>query len=181
MGALRAVCVFCGSRAGARPDYLELAGEVGRALAARSIGLVYGGASVGMMGRMADAALAAGGRVIGVIPRALVDREIAHAGLSELLVVDTLHQRKALMAERSDAFVALPGGVGTLEELFEVITWRVLGLHDKPIGLVDAAGYWGSLEAVLDRMVAEGFFEPRHRSFVLRADAPAELLDRLAG
>ena len=177
---MQAVCVFCGSRPGARPEYLELAGEVGRALAARSISLVYGGASVGMMGRMADAALAAGGRVIGVIPRALVDREIAHAGLSELLVVDTLHQRKALMAERSDAFVALPGGVGTLDELFEVITWRVLGLHDKPIGLVDAGGYFDLLAVVLDRMVAEGFFEPRHRAFVLHASSPDELFDRLA-
>ena len=176
---MRAVCVFCGSRPGARPEYLELAGEVGRALAARSISLVYGGASVGMMGRMADAALAAGGRVIGVIPRALVDRELAHAGLSELLVVDTLHQRKALMAERSDAFVALPGGVGTLDELFEVITWRVLGLHDKPIGLVDAGGYFDGLTAVLDRMVAEGFFEPRHRALVHHASSIDDLLERL--
>ncbi len=177
---MRAVCVFCGSRPGVRPEYLELAAGVGRALAARSIAVVYGGASVGMMGRMADAALAAGGRVIGVIPRALVDREIAHGGLSELLVVDTLHQRKALMAERSDAFLALPGGVGTLDELFEIITWRVLGLHQKPIGLLDSGGYHDRLTAVLDHMVGEGFLEPAHRALVIRAAGIDELLDRLA-
>ena len=178
---LRAVCVFCGSRPGVRPEYLELAAGVGRALAARSIAVVYGGASVGMMGSLADAALAAGGRVIGVIPRALVDREIAHGGLSELLVVDTLHQRKALMADRSDAFLALPGGVGTLDELFEIVTWRVLGLHQKPIGLLDAGGYYDRLSAVLDHMVGEGFLEPGHRALVTRAASAGELLDRWRG
>lgn len=177
---MRAVCVFCGSRPGVRPEYLELAAGFGRALAARSLALVYGGASVGMMGRMADAALAAGGRVIGVIPRTLVDREVAHGGLSELCVVDTLHQRKALMAERSDAFVALPGGVGTLDELFEIVTWRVLGLHAKPIGLLDAGGYFDRLVAVLDHMVGQGFLEAGHRSLVHRADRIDDLLDRLA-
>jgi len=177
--AVRAVCVFCGSRPGARPEYLELAGEVGRALAARSIALVYGGASVGMMGTMADAALAAGGRVIGVIPRALVDREIAHAGLSELLVVETLHQRKALMAELSSGFVAMPGGVGTLDELFEIITWRVLDLHHKPIGLLDTDGYWAPLAALLDHMVTERFLDAPSRAMVLRAATPDELLGQL--
>lgn len=133
------------------------------------------------MGRMADAALAAGGRVIGVIPRALVDREIAHAGLSELLVVDTLHQRKALMADRSDAFVALPGGVGTLDELFEIFTWRVLGIHDKPIGLCDPLGYFDPLVRHVDHMVGEGFLEASHRALLLRAASAGELLDRLGG
>jgi uncharacterized protein (TIGR00730 family) len=175
---VRAVCVFCGSRPGARPEYLELASGLGRALAARSLALVYGGASVGLMGRMADAALAAGGRVIGVIPRSLVDRELAHAGLSELHVVDTLHQRKALMAQRADAFVALPGGVGTLDELFEIVTWRVLALHDKPIGLLDPGGYFDPLVALLDHMVREGFVEPQHRALVACAASPDELLDR---
>lgn len=178
---MRSVCVFCGSRPGARPEYLALASELGRELAARSLALVYGGASVGLMGRMADAALAAGGRVIGVIPRALVDRELAHAGLSELHVVDTLHQRKALMAERADAFVALPGGVGTLDELFEIVTWRVLGLHAKPIALLDPVGYYRPLAAVLDGMVGEGFLEPGHRQLIHRAASVAELLAALAG
>ena len=178
---MRSVCVFCGSRPGARPEYLELAAALGRALAARSLDLVYGGASVGLMGHMADAALAAGGRVIGVIPRSLVDRELAHGRLSELLVVDTLHERKALMAARADAFVALPGGVGTLDELFEVITWRVLALHGKPIGLLDPGHYFAPLEALLDHMVAEGFLEAQHRQLVTRAASAGELLERWQG
>ncbi len=175
---MNAVCVFCGSRAGARPEYLELAAALGRDLAARSLDLVYGGASVGLMGRMADAALAAGGRVIGVIPRALVDRELAHPRLSELHVVDTLHERKALMAARADAFIALPGGVGTLDELFEIVTWRVLALHHKPIGLLDPGAYFAPLEALLDHMVREGFLEAQHRELVTRAASAGELLDR---
>jgi len=178
---VRSLCVFCGSRPGARPEYLELAAALGRELAARSLELVYGGASVGLMGRMADAALAAGGRVIGVIPRALVDRELAHAGLSELHVVDTLHERKALMAARADAFAALPGGVGTLDELFEIITWRVLALHRKPIGLLDPGGYFAPLESLLDHMVREGFLELQHRQMVVRASSPGELFDRWQG
>jgi len=178
---VRAVCVFCGSRPGARPEYLELAAALGRQLAARSLDLVYGGASVGLMGHMADAALAAGGRVIGVIPRSLVDRELAHRALSELHVVDTLHERKALMAARADAFVALPGGVGTLDELFEIITWRVLGLHAKPIGLLDPGDYFAPLETLLDHMVTEGFLEAQHRQLVVRAASPGEILDRWQG
>ena len=177
---MRAVCVFCGSRAGARPADRDQAVELGRELAARSLALVYGGASVGLMGAMADAALAAGGRVIGVIPRTLVDRELAHAGLSELHVVDTLHQRKALMAEHADAFVALPGGVGTLDELFEIVTWRVLGLHAKPIGILDPGDYFESLAALLDHMVGEGFLEPGHRMLIAGAARPADLLDQFA-
>lgn len=177
---MRAVCVFCGSRPGARPEYLELATGLGRALAARSLALVYGGARVGLMGTMADAALAAGGQVIGVIPRSLVDREVAHGGLSELHVVDTLHQRKALMAERADAFVALPGGVGTLDELFEIVTWRVLGLHQKPIGILDPGDYFEPLVSLLDHMVGEGFLELAHRSLIACAARPDDLLDQFA-
>jgi uncharacterized protein (TIGR00730 family) len=178
---VHAVCVFCGSRPGGRPEYLELAAALGRTLAARSLTLVYGGASVGLMGGMADAALAAGGRVIGVIPRTLVDRELAHRGLSELHVVDTLHERKALMAARADAFVALPGGVGTLDELFEIVTWRVLGLHAKPIGLLDPGEYFAPLVSLLDHMVRERFVEPQHRALVLAAGDPDALLDQLEG
>lgn len=177
---MRAVTVFCGSRPGARPSYLEAADALGRALAARGIALVYGGAGVGLMARIADAALAAGGVAIGVIPRALVDRELAHGGLTELHVVETLHQRKALMAELSSGFVAMPGGVGTLDELFEIITWRVLDLHARPIGLLDTDGYWAPLAGLLDHMVAERFLDPPSRDMVLRAATPDALLDALA-
>jgi len=145
MTSLRRLCVFCGSASGVRPEYEAAARELGTVLAGRGVGVVYGGASVGLMGVVADSALAAGGEVIGIIPQALVDREVAHAGLSELHVVGSMHERKALMAELSDAFVALPGGMGTLEELFEVFTWRQLGLHAKPIALLDVAGYWAGL------------------------------------
>jgi uncharacterized protein (TIGR00730 family) len=177
---VRSVCVFCGSRPGARLEYVLLAEALGRSLAQRSLTLVYGGASVGLMGRMADAALAAGGQVVGVIPRTLVDRELAHAGLSELHVVDTLHQRKALMAERAGAFLALPGGVGTLDELFEIVTWRVLGLHQKRIGLLDFEGYYQPLVALLDHMVAVGFVDPGHRALIQLAGDPDRLLDLLS-
>jgi uncharacterized protein (TIGR00730 family) len=170
------LCVFCGSRDGARPAFAGAADELGRLLAASGIGLVYGGASVGLMGRLADAVLAAGGSVTGVIPRALVDREIAHAGLSELHVVDDLHQRKALMARLSDAFVALPGGVGTLDELFEIVTWRALGLHRKPIGLLDTDGYFAPLVRLLDHMVVSGFLDPAVRALVQAAPDPPALL-----
>lgn len=176
---MRAVTVFCGSRPGARPSYLEAAEALGRALAARGVALVYGGAGVGLMARIADAALAAGGQAIGVIPRTLVDRELAHAGLTELHVVETLHQRKALMAELSSGFIAMPGGVGTLDELFEIITWRVLDLHAKPIGLLDTDGYWAPLVGLLDHMVAERFLDAPSRDVVLRAPDPASLLDAL--
>ncbi|MDX2171190.1 MAG: TIGR00730 family Rossman fold protein [Deltaproteobacteria bacterium] len=171
------VCVFCGSSPGADPAFAGAAEALGRTLAAQRIGLVYGGASVGLMGRLADAALAAGGEVIGVIPRALVDQEVAHRGLADLRVVGSMHERKALMAELSDAFVALPGGLGTLDELFEILTWAQLGLHHKPIGLLDVGGYFDPLLAFLDGAVHARFVAPAHRAMLLRADTPAALLD----
>ena len=177
---MRWLGVFCGSRDGARPEYRDAAHALGRTLAARGVGVVYGGASVGLMGAVADAALAAGGEVIGVIPRSLVAREIAHAGLTGLHVVDTMHERKARMAAVADAFVALPGGVGTLEELFEVWTWGQLGLHAKPCGLLDVAGYYAPLLAFVDRGVAEGFIRPAQRQTLIVDDDASRLLDRLA-
>lgn len=174
MTSVHRLCVFCGSASGARPEYAAVARELGTALAERGIGVVYGGASVGMMGAVADAALAAGGEVIGVIPQALVDREIAHADLSALHVVDSMHARKALMADLSDAFLALPGGMGTLEELFEVFTWRQIGIHDKPIALLDVAGYWAGLVTFLEHAEAEGFLRAGHRqTLVLEPDVGA--------
>ena len=173
------ICVFCGSSPGARPAYLAAARELGELLAARGIGLVYGGASVGLMGELADAVLAAGGEAIGVIPGRLLDREIAHAGLTELHVVETMHERKALMAELSDAFVMLPGGAGTLDEFFEALTWRQLGLHSKPLALLDVDGFVGPLLALADHLVAEGFVLPEFRALLLVERDPAALLDRL--
>ena len=171
------ICVFCGSSMGLSPRYAQEAAALGKLLADRGIGLVYGGASVGTMGVVADAALAAGGEVIGVIPEALSSVEISHAGLSELHVVADMHERKAKMAELSDGFLALPGGAGTLEELFEVWTWAQLGLHGKPIGLVDVDGYYGKLVEFADHMVAEGFVSAGYRG-LLQVDAdPAKLLD----
>ncbi len=177
---MRRVCVFCGSSAGARPEYEAAARGLGRILAERGVGLVYGGASVGLMGAVADSALAAGGEVVGVMPRALVEKEVAHAGLPDLRVVGTMHERKALMAELSDAFVALPGGLGTFEELFEVWTWAQLGLHRKPVALLDVAGFYAPLAAFLDRAAAERFVRPEHRGMLLVGDDAAGLLDRLA-
>ncbi|SEP52671.1 TIGR00730 family Rossman fold protein [Amycolatopsis saalfeldensis] len=172
------VCVFCGSSMGLSPVYAEAAAALGKELAQRGIGLVYGGASVGTMGAVADAALAAGGEVIGVIPEALSRVEIAHAGLTELHVVPDMHQRKAKMAALSDAFLALPGGAGTLEELFEVWTWAQLDLHAKPIGLVDVAGYYAPLMSFAEHMVTEGFLGAGYRDLLtIDADA-AKLLDR---
>jgi len=173
------VCVFCGSSMGARPAYAEAARSLGRLLAERGVGLVYGGASVGLMGVIADAALAAGGEVIGVIPRSLVDREIAHAGLSELRVVTTMHERKAAMAELSEAFVALPGGLGTLEELFEVWTWGHLGIHAKPLGVLDVARFYEPLTAFLDHAVDQGFIRAANRAMLIRDTDPERLLDAL--
>jgi uncharacterized protein (TIGR00730 family) len=174
------VCVFCGSRVGGPDVYAEAARRLGDLLARRGLGLVYGAGHIGLMGVLADAALAAGGRVVGVIPQDLVDRELAHRGLTELCVVDTMHQRKALMADRSDAFVALPGGYGTLDETFEILTWGQLGLHTKPVGLLNVAGFFDSLLAWLDHAVREGLLKPKHRE-LLQVDADAErLLTRLA-
>lgn len=174
------VCVFAGSSAGANPDYRHTAHELGRALGKRRIGVVYGGACVGLMGVVADAALAAGGEVIGVIPSALVDKEIAHRGLTELRVVSSMHERKAMMADLSNAFVALPGGWGTLEEFFEVLTWGQLGLHCKPCGLLNVRGYFDRLLSFLDHTVEQGFVKREYRSMIAVADSPAALLDMLA-
>lgn len=175
---MRRVCVFCGSSMGTSPVYAEAAAALGKLLAQRGLGLVYGGASVGTMGAVADAALAAGGEVIGVIPEALSGVEIAHAGLSELHVVADMHERKAKMAELSDGFLALPGGAGTLEELFEVWTWAQLGIHGKPLGLVDVAGYYSGLVAFADHMVTEGFLGAGYRELLLVDADAAALLDR---
>jgi uncharacterized protein (TIGR00730 family) len=177
---MSSLCVFCGSSPGARPEYADAALELAEEMAARGIGLVYGAGCVGLMGVLADAMLSAGGQVVGVIPQALVDREVAHEGLTELEIVDSMHERKRRMAERSDAFVALPGGIGTLEELFEVFTWAQLGIHAKPCGLLDVAGYYRPLREMLDRMVSERFLRPQHRELLVVAETPAELLDRLA-
>ena len=174
------ICVFCGSSAGRSPVYAGAASRLGRTLAERGVGLVYGGASVGLMGAVADAALEAGGEVIGVIPRSLVERELAHGGLDELHVVETMHERKALMSDLSDGFVALPGGAGTLDELFEAFTWGQLGIHSKPCGLLDVAGFWHPLVETFDRMTAEGFIRPEWRETLVVADEPEELLRRFA-
>lgn len=176
----RRVCVYCGSNPGNDPRYAEATVALAQVLVASGHGVVYGGASVGLMGLVADTALAAGGEVIGVIPDDLVRKEIAHGGLTRLHVVDTMTERKALMADLSDAFVALPGGYGTLDELFEVLTWSQLGVHAKPAGLLDVAGYWAGLTRFLDHAVDEGFLRPQHRSMLLVDDDPARLLDRLA-
>jgi hypothetical protein len=173
------LCVFCGSSAGSDPSYLVSARELGRALAEASIGLVYGGASVGLMGALADAALDAGGEVIGVIPSSLVEKEIAHGRLADLRVVKSMHERKALMAELSDAFVALPGGVGTLEELFEVWTWAQLGYHAKPCAILNVNGFYDRLLSFLDHVCAHEFMKPTHRSMLIVAREPTELLQAL--
>jgi uncharacterized protein (TIGR00730 family) len=169
------LCVFCGSQAGGRPVYAEAARRLGGALAARGWGLVYGGGHVGLMGVLADAALAAGGEVIGVIPQGLVARELAHPGLTRLHVVGTMHERKALMADLAEAFAALPGGFGTADELFEALTWAQLGLHAKPVGLLNVGGYFDPLLDWLDASVREGFVAAEHRRF-LRVAPDAEAL-----
>jgi uncharacterized protein (TIGR00730 family) len=174
---LSSLCVFCGSNAGAQPVYLEAAEAVGRGLAQRGLRVVYGGGKVGMMGAVADAARAAGGEVVGVIPQAIFDLEIGHTGIDDLRVVGSMHERKALMAELSDAFIALPGGIGTLEELFEVYTWAQLGIHSKPLGLIDVAGYYQPLVGFLDHAVQERFLRPETRTLL----AVGEELDDLLG
>src|SRR5580765_2142567 len=181
MTVLRSVCVFCGASSGRDPGYAAAAALTGETLAQRGIRVVYGGGRLGLMGAVADAALAAGGAVVGVISRGLVERELAHPGLTELRIVDTLHERKAQMAELADGFLALPGGLGTLEELAEVLSWAQLDLHAKPIGLLDVGGYFGALEAFLDHAVAEGFIAERHRSLLLRDDDLERLLEEFSG
>jgi uncharacterized protein (TIGR00730 family) len=177
---MKRVCVFCGSSPGARPAYAEAARATGRLLAERGIGLVYGGGDVGLMGQVADAVLGAGGEAIGVIPRALVEREVGHGGLTTLHVVETMHERKAMMADLADGFVALPGGFGTLDELCEILTWSQLGFHAKPCGILNVEGYFDALLALFDHATAEAFVRPQHRTLVLEATDPAALLASMA-
>jgi uncharacterized protein (TIGR00730 family) len=174
------VCVFCGSSHGARPLYAEAATELGRELARRGLELVYGGGNVGLMGVVADAVLDAGGRAHGVIPAALEGRELAHQRLTALDVTPSMHARKARMVELSDAFVALPGGFGTFDELFEVMTWSQLGIHERPIGVLDVNGYFAPLRALIDRAIGEGFVKPEFGELVVMESTPGALLDRLA-
>jgi uncharacterized protein (TIGR00730 family) len=176
---MRRLCVFCGSRTGTEEVYRSQAQRLACLLVERNIGLVFGAGHIGLMGVLADAMLKAGGEAIGVIPRALVERELAHKGLTELRVVETMHQRKAVMAELADAFAALPGGFGTADELFEMLTWAQLGLHDKPIGLLNAAGFFDPLLAWLDHTVAEGFIKIKHRRLLRTARDPDALLEVL--
>ena len=177
---MKRICVFAGSSRGAREDYASAAQQLARELVAQGYEVVYGGGKVGMMGVLADAALAAGGKVIGVIPRALLEKEVAHAGLTELRVVGSMHERKAMMAELSIGFIALPGGLGTMEEFFEVLTWSQLGLHAKPCGLLNVGGYFDPLLAFLDSTVSERFVKGEHRALVITSTSPTELLERLA-
>ena len=175
------ICVFCGSARGKRPEYAETATAMGRLLAERGIGLVYGGGNIGLMGLVADACLQAGGEVTGVIPEALMKKEVGHLDLTHLEVVDSMHTRKARMAELSDGFVALPGGFGTFEELCEVLTWGQLGFHEKPVGLVNVLNYFGSLIELCDRAVEEGFMRPEHRGLLQDAETPEAVLVAMAG
>lgn len=176
---MKRICVFAGSSAGSQREYLAVAGALGRVLAERQIGLVYGGARVGLMGAVADAVLDGGGQVIGVIPQALVEKEVAHDGLTELRVVTTMHERKALMAELSDGFIALPGGWGTLDEFFEILTWAQLGLHRKPCGLLNVQGYYDALLSFLEHSTVEGFVRREYRAMISVSESPATLLDVL--
>jgi len=177
---LKSICVYCGSNVGTLPEYAVAARAMGEAIAARGLILVYGGGKVGLMGELADAALAAGGKVVGIIPEFLAIKEVAHAGLTELVVVDSMHERKAEMERRSDGFIAMPGGIGTMEELFEVWTWSQLGQHRKPCGLLDAAGYYADLNAFLDRMASDGFVNSEHRAMLHHSEDASELLDAFA-
>jgi uncharacterized protein (TIGR00730 family) len=177
---LRRVCVFCGSSLGVQPVFAQAADDLGQLLAQRGIELVYGGGNVGLMGRIADACLAHGGRAMGVIPRNLVEKEIAHGALTKLHVVDSMHERKALMADLADAFIALPGGFGTWEEFCEVLTWSQLGLHRKACALLNIGGYYDPLLAMADRAVDQGFLRDVHRELLIADTDPARLLDRLA-
>jgi len=177
---MKRICVYCGSNPGRSPAYAGAARALGAELARRGLGLVYGGASVGVMGAVADAALAHGGEVIGVIPHFFSGKEVAHQGLDRLLIVDTMHERKARMAELADGFIALPGGWGTLEEIFEVLTWAQLGLHEKPCGLLDVDGYFDDLYRFLERAVEEAFVREEYRPMIMLDDAAGRLLDRFA-
>jgi len=177
---MKRVCVYCGSREGARPDYRESARRVGRLLAGRGIGLVYGGMRAGLMGEVADAVLDGGGEVTGIIPEILAERGLGHPRITDLRIVASMTARKGMMAELADAFVVLPGGVGTMEEFFEIWSWATLGLHGKPCGLLNVEGYYARLIDFLDAAVAEGFLKEKNRALVLVDDSPERLLDRLA-
>ena len=177
---VKKVCVYCGSSPGKHPQFLEAARALGREFLTRDITLVYGGASVGIMGEIADAVLAGGGDVVGVIPRSLAEKEVSHSGLTELHLVESMHERKSLMADLAEGFIALPGGLGTIEELFEVLTWSQLGFHRKPCGLLNVGAYYDHLLAFIEHAVAQQFVKPVHRDMLLAADAPAPLLDAMA-
>lgn len=176
---MRSICVFCGSKAGTNGQYGEAARQLGRGLARRAIRLVYGGGSVGLMGVVADAVLEAGGEVTGVIPQALATKELLHDGVTDMRVVDSMHTRKALMAELADAFIAMPGAYGTFEELLEMITWTSLGIHAKPIGILNVAGYFDHLVRLIDHAIAEGFLKARNRDILVVGAEPDDLLDHL--
>lgn len=178
--AMKRICVFCGSNTGVNPSYRKGAMELGRLLATRGLSLVYGGGAVGLMGILADAALKEGGQVVGVIPAPLASKEVAHPGLSQMHVVSSMHERKALMAELSDAFIAMPGGYGTFEELFETITWVQLGIHRKTVGLLNLVRYFDPLIELIDNAVAEGFIHRQYRELIAASPSPLELLDLLA-
>jgi uncharacterized protein (TIGR00730 family) len=177
---LSAVAVYCGSNSGSDPAYAAAAASLGRTLVERGIRLVYGGGQVGLMGVVADAVLGSGGEAHGVITEALRAKEVSHQGLTSLLVVGTMHERKAAMADAADAFIMLPGGFGTFDEFFEVVTWTQLGIHAKPCGVLDVAGFFGPLRALVDGAVTAGFVHPAHRDMIVVDDDPARLLDRLA-
>jgi uncharacterized protein (TIGR00730 family) len=177
---MKRICVFAGSSGGCRPEYRSAAVELGRLLAAQGLGLVYGGARIGLMGALADSVLSGGGEVIGVIPKALVSKEVAHEGLSRLRIVGSMHERKALMADLADGFVAIPGGWGTLEEFFEILTWAQLGFHDKPTGLLNVHGYFDGLLSFIGHSIDQGFVRPEYRAMISVATDPRDLLDLLA-
>ncbi|HXH03283.1 MAG TPA: TIGR00730 family Rossman fold protein [Candidatus Competibacteraceae bacterium] len=177
---MKRICVYCGANTGHDPRYTAAARALGRTLAEHGLGLVYGGGRVGLMGVVADAALAAGGEVIGVIPELLMRKEVGHRDITELYEVATMHERKALMVELADAFIALPGGLGTLDELFEILTWGQLGLHGKPVGLLNVNGFFDGLKSYLDHAMGQGFIKPAHRAMLLEAEEPAALLERFA-
>lgn len=179
MAVLNRVCVFCGAAAGARPEYAAAARSLGASLASRGITLVYGGGGRGLMGEIANAVLDYGGQAVGVITSFLVEKELAHTGLTEMVIVQTMHERKMRMATQSDAFIAMPGGLGTLDEMFEIMTWAQLGIHDKPVGLLNTLGYYENIMAFLDHTAAEGFLRIAHRDRVLLDAEPTSLLDRL--
>jgi uncharacterized protein (TIGR00730 family) len=176
---MKKICVFCGSSFGSNKNYSDAATELGNFIAKNEMELIYGGASVGLMGEIASAVLNAGGKVVGVIPKQLIEKEVAHTGLTELHVVDSMHERKKMMADLADAFIAMPGGFGTLEEIFEVVAWGQLNLHSKPLGLLNVNGYYDSLIKFLDHTVKENFIKPEHREMILVDDKPGQLIAKL--